>query len=139
VIINHQFLESNIFNGLNLGSSGINWVTEDCGANLRALNSGKRIHEFMYHPNQRSWALAAGWTSCADFADDEPCEIYKELYMTKDLGNSWQYLKSYVFDFSWGQTKYSAKHGGSRNVETRIFITHDPDLKGHQKTRERWK
>jgi len=24
-------------------------------------------------------------------------------------------------------------------VESRIFITHDPDLKGHQKTRERWK
>lgn len=71
------------------GTNGINWVTEDCGANLRALNSGKRIHEFSYHPSQRSWALAAGWTSCADFADDEPCEIYKELYVTKDLGNSW--------------------------------------------------
>jgi hypothetical protein len=28
------------------GTNGINWVTEDCGANLRALNSGKRIHEF---------------------------------------------------------------------------------------------
>jgi hypothetical protein len=33
-----------------LGSNGINWVTDDCGANLRALNSGKRIHEFHYHP-----------------------------------------------------------------------------------------
>jgi hypothetical protein len=71
------------------GTNGINWVTEDCAANLRALNSGKRIHEFQYHPKQRAWALAAGWTSCADFADDEPCEIYKELYITKDLGNSW--------------------------------------------------
>ena len=35
---------------INLGSNGINWVTDDCGANLRALNSGKRIHEFHYHP-----------------------------------------------------------------------------------------
>ena len=121
------------------GTNGINWVTEDCGANLRALNSGKRIHEFQYHPKQRSWALAAGWTSCADFADDEPCEIYKELYVTKDLGNSWQYLKSYVFDFAWGTTKYSSTLGKTKNVESRIFITNDPDLKGHQKTRERWK
>jgi photosystem II stability/assembly factor-like uncharacterized protein len=71
------------------GTNGINWVTEDCGANLRALNSGKKIHEFQFHPTQRSWALAAGWTSCADFSDDEPCEIYKELYVTKDLGASW--------------------------------------------------
>jgi hypothetical protein len=23
-------------------------------------------------------------------------------------------------------------------VETRVFLTHDPDLKGHQKTKERW-
>ena len=68
------------------GTHGVNWVTEDCGANLRALNSGKRIHELQFHPRQRSWALAAGWTSCKDFEDDEPCEIYKELYITKDLG-----------------------------------------------------
>lgn len=27
------------------GTHGVNWITEDCGANLRALNSGKRIHE----------------------------------------------------------------------------------------------
>jgi len=122
-----------------IGTNGINWVTEDCGANLRALNSGKRIHELQYHPKQRSWALAAGWTSCQDFNDDEPCEIYKELYITKDLGNSWQYLKNYVFDFSWGVTTYSQGLMGPQNVESRIFITHDPELKGHQKTRERWK
>ena len=72
-----------------VGTHGVNWVTEDCGANLKALNSGKKIHELKFHPSQRSWALAAGWTSCEDFDDGEPCEIYKELYMTKDLGNSW--------------------------------------------------
>jgi hypothetical protein len=121
------------------GTNGINWVTEDCGANIRALNSGKKIHEFQFHPTQRQWALAAGWTSCADFQDSEPCEIYKELYVTKDIGNSWQYLKSYVFDFSWGTSTYSAGLRNGKNVETRIFITHDPELKGHQKTRERWK
>ncbi len=59
--------------------------------------------------------------------------------MTKDLGNSWQYLKSYVFDFAWGSTTFSASIRHTKSVETRIFITHDPELKGHQKTRERWK
>jgi hypothetical protein len=34
----------------NLGTSGINWVSEDCGANIRALNAGKKIEEFMFHP-----------------------------------------------------------------------------------------
>ena len=44
-----------------------------------------------------------------------------------------------MFDFSWGTTTFSAQLQGSKNVESRIFITHDPELKGHQKTRERWK
>lgn len=62
--------------------------------------------------------------------------------MTKDLGSSWQYLKSYVFDFAWGHTVYSAGltyPSNALSVESRVFITHDPTLKGHQKTRERWK
>lgn len=54
-------------------------------------------------------------------------------------------MKSYVFDFTWGATKKSSsltfglREIGKEKSETRIFITHDPDLKGHQKTRERWK
>ena len=108
---------------------------------MRALNTGKKIHEFVFHPRQRNWALAAGWTSCADFGDGEPCEIYKELYATKDLGQSWQYLKSYVFDFAWGYTEYSHELNDPTlaGTESRVFITHDPELSGHQQTRERWK
>ena len=78
----------------------MNWVTEDCGANIRGLNSGKKIHEFQFHPLEKSWALAATWTDCNDVGE-EPCKIYKELYMTKDLGQSWQFLKDYVYDFAW--------------------------------------
>ena len=70
---------------------------------MKALNSGKKIHEFMFHPTQRSWALAASWTSCAEFVD-EPCRIYKELYFTKDVGEEWNYVTNYVFDFEWGQS-----------------------------------
>jgi len=45
----------------------------------------------MFHPIQRSWALAGSWTSCSEF-QDEPCKIYKELYITKNLGEDWDYL-----------------------------------------------
>jgi photosystem II stability/assembly factor-like uncharacterized protein len=92
-----------------LGTNGINWVSEDCGANIKALNSGKRILEFLYHPTQRNWALAASWTSCAEFID-EPCRIYKELYYTKDLGENWNYMTNYVFDFEWGQSPEAIAH-----------------------------
>jgi len=135
-----KMMQSPIDNSLVVftGTHGVNWVTEDCGANLRALNSGKKIHELKYHPSQRSWALAAGWTSCEDFDDGETCEIYKELYITKDLGNSWQYLKNYIFDFSWGSTEVSVKNGKDL-PDSRIFITHDPNAKGHQRSAQRWK
>ena len=87
-----------------IGTNGINWVSEDCGGNLSGLNSGKRIQEFLFHPTQRNWAMAASWTTCAEF-EDEPCRIFKELYYTKDVGEEWNYITNYVFDFEWGQSK----------------------------------
>lgn len=90
------------------GSTGINWVTEDCGANIKALNAGKKIYEFMYHPSNRNWALAASWTTCAEFGD-EPCRIYKELYYTHNLGEDWNFMTNYVFDFEWGPSNYAAE------------------------------
>jgi len=33
-----------------LGTNGINWISDDCGKEIRALNSGKKINEFMFHP-----------------------------------------------------------------------------------------
>lgn len=119
------------YNKANIGSHGINWVTEDCGANIRGLNSGKKIHEFQFHPIEKTWALAATWTDCQEFGD-EPCKIYKELYSTQDLGQNWQYLKEYVYDFSWGITPYASEQGIRRLPKERIFITHDPTATGHQ-------
>mmetsp|Transcript_2618 Transcript_2618/g.4051 ORF Transcript_2618/g.4051 Transcript_2618/m.4051 type:complete len:159 (+) Transcript_2618:90-566(+) len=84
------------------GTNGINWISEDCGAQVKALNSGKRIHEFKFHPKQREWALAAGWSECEETEED--CKIVKELYLTKDLGSNWSFLKGHIFDFAWGVT-----------------------------------
>lgn len=110
-----------------LGSHGINWITEDCGANIKALNSGKKVQEFTFHPHQRDWALAASWTNCAEFGD-EPCHIYKELYYTKDMGENWNYMTNYVFDFEWGATSMDT----TKSIpDERVFITKDPTNKGH--------
>lgn len=114
----------------------MNWVTEDCGANIRGLNSGKKIHEFQFHPLEKSWALAATWTDCNDVGE-EPCKIYKELYMTKDLGQSWQFLKDYVYDFAWGITPFANEQGIKRLPKERIFITHDPTATGHQNQQQK--
>ncbi len=107
-------------------------MSDDCGANVRALNSGKKIHEFMFHPTQRSWALAGSWTNCAEFVD-EPCRIYKELYYTKDVGEEWNYITNYVFDFEWGTSPLAAKNGISIPDE-RIYVTRDDTNTKHQIT-----
>ena len=83
-----------------LGSTGVNWITEDCGSNIRVINSGRKIKEFLFHPSERNWMLASSYTTCDDF-DDEPCKIYKELYVSQDLCETWQFLEDYVIQFSW--------------------------------------
>jgi hypothetical protein len=112
-----------------LGTHGINWVSDDCGSKIRALNSGKKIQEFMFHPTQNKWGLAASWTSCAEFSD-EPCRIYKELYVTKDMGEEWTYMTNYVYDFEWGTSQHALNNGVKIPAE-RVFVTRDADGKGH--------
>jgi hypothetical protein len=97
------------------------------------MNSGKKIQEFLFHPTERTWGLVASWTTCAEFADGDPCRIYKELYMTHDLGKSYIKLKNYVYDFSWGYTNVIDKKELSHLMpKERVYVTHDPKAKGHQ-------
>lgn len=84
-----------------LGSTGINWISEDCGATVKAINSGRNIKEFQFHPSERAWILASAYTTCDDFENGEPCRIYKELYVSKNLGDSWEFVADYVIQFSW--------------------------------------
>ena len=114
------------------GTNGINWVSEDCGGTIKALNSGKRIQEFLFHPTQKTWALAASWTTCAEFLD-EPCRIFKEVYYTKDMGQNWTYITNYVFDFEWGQSKVAVENG-VKIPDDRIWVTRDATNNRHQTT-----
>lgn len=83
-----------------LGSHGINWVTNDCGRSVKALNHGRKIQEYIFHPTEKSWGLASAFSLCEDYTE-EPCKINKELYVTKDLGLNWELLASYVIQFGW--------------------------------------
>ena len=112
-----------------LGNKGINWFTDDCGKSIWALNYGRPIYDFQFHPTQRNWGLAASWTSCSDL-QGEPCQIYKQLYYTTNL-KDWSFITDYVVQFSWAQInldenlKYSVP-------DERIFVTYMPNASGHQ-------
>lgn len=114
-----------------LGTHGINWIGEDCGKKIKALNQGRKIQEFQFHPTERDWGLATAFTLCEDFTEGEPCRIYKELYITKDLGINWHHLGSYVHQFSWGSVDEARIKSGI--PKERILVTIEIRGKGHQR------
>ena len=104
------------------GSKGVNWLSENCGDNVKAMDNGRPVNEFLFHPFERNWMLAAAWTICDDFID-KPCLIYKELFISFDLGQNWVLIEDYVVQFSWGALDSSLK-----NIpKSRIILAHDPD------------
>jgi hypothetical protein len=115
-----------------LGTHGINWIGEDCGRKIKALNQGRKIQEFQFHPTERDWGLASAFTLCEDFVKGEPCRIYKELYVTKNLGGDWTYLGPYVHQFGWGVI--DEDHIKAGVPKERIIVTTEQFGKGHQKT-----
>jgi hypothetical protein len=55
--------------------------------------------------------------------------------VTRDLGQSWEFLKEYVYDFAWGYSKSSPdvlkNNKQVKLPKERVFITHDPSATGH--------
>ena len=83
-----------------LGTHGVNWLSQDCGTKFQALYHGRKIQEFIFHPTERTYALAMAYTICEDF-QNEPCHYYKELYYTENMGDTWEIMASYVFQAGW--------------------------------------
>jgi hypothetical protein len=113
-----------------IGNTGINWISEDCGKTVQALNQIRAMDEFRFHPTERNWGLAASWTKCSDFVD-QPCRIVKELYATRDLGKTWQLVTNYVVQFAWGKSGLE-KVAHKQLPKERIYVTRIRDGEGHQ-------
>jgi hypothetical protein len=84
-----------------MGSNYINWLSEDCGETLLSWNNGRKVLEFKFHPTDRNLLLASAWTKCDDFDSPDDCAIYKELFLSKDLGKTWKSILNYVAVFDW--------------------------------------
>ncbi len=113
-----------------LGTQGINWIGEQCGLKVKALNHGRRINEFIFHPTERNWGLASAYTSCNDFIG-EPCKIYQEVFYTNDLGVNWNLIGKYVVQFGWGIVESSQIKKGV--PKERILMSYEPRGIGDQK------
>jgi len=57
-----------------IGTHGVNWKSPDCGDTIIAMNSGRPVSEFEFHPTIRDYLLAIAWSRCEDYVD-EPCSL----------------------------------------------------------------
>jgi len=112
-----------------LGTEGVNWITTDCGKKIKAINHGRPIHEFIFHPTEKNWVLASAWTKCED-PTQESCKTYKELFFSDDLCEHWKLLANYVVQFQWAFIDYSFTNFVPKE---RIILSHEPKGKGNQK------
>lgn len=60
-----------------LGSTGINYISEDCGNTIKSYGKDKYFREFYYHPTERNWVLAASWKSCKNAEVSSNCKVSK--------------------------------------------------------------
>ena len=113
-----------------LGTEGTNWYTEDCGKTVKTLNYMSPMEEFHFHPKMRNWGLAGSWKKCSQ--TEETCKKYRALYMTKDLGATWEMILDYVVQFAW------AFEGLNDDItkdfpDSRIYVTRNGDNEKDQK------
>jgi Sortilin, neurotensin receptor 3,/Sortilin, neurotensin receptor 3, C-terminal len=114
-----------------LGSEGTNWYSEDCGKNIKSLSYANPMEDFQFHPKIRNWCLAGSWTKCSDFEQGQ-CKKYRVLYLSKNLGSSWEPILDYVVQFSWGLQGLNPDIANNFPLE-RIYVTRNSNVGGNQK------
>lgn len=117
------------------GSKGNHFVSTDAGENWRRLRQKSQVHTFIFHKTRATWALMSTWTQACDPKNkeelgDDPGPCTHMLYITKDMGRTFNLVASYVVQFSWG----AAQHG----QQDRIYFTHFRKKSGDQEKLALW-
>lgn len=112
-----------------IGNRKNHFVTEDSANTFRRVEHNFSIHSWVFHPIRPRWALASAWTD-ACFTPKTGTECSHMLYMTRDLGQSFVPVSSYIVQFSWGDK--------TREQSDRIYFTHYKNPKGEQPRSGGW-
>ncbi|CAD8155036.1 unnamed protein product [Paramecium octaurelia] len=113
------------------GTDQIAWISLDCGKTITAVNAGKQLREYQFHPLEKDWIIASAWKQCGsdELLAGTPCVSYKELLLSQDTGITWHSIATYVNQFTWGiKNKEMAKY----TPKERILASFEPQGKGHQ-------
>mmetsp|Transcript_5993 Transcript_5993/g.13214 ORF Transcript_5993/g.13214 Transcript_5993/m.13214 type:complete len:851 (-) Transcript_5993:201-2753(-) len=120
-----------------VGSKMHHFLSTTGGATWTRLKLRATIHTFVFHKTRPKWALLSTWSAACDTTqkrvgdtgdDRGPCNHM--LYVTKDMGKSFQMVTSYVVQFSWGEAAHKQ--------QDRIYFTHFRQKSGDQPKLTLW-
>ena len=84
-----------------VGNKGVFWASSDCGATMKALNKEFLIAQLKMHPTEPNWMLATSMQDCKG-EDEDLCFFgTHELYITRNLGETWKLVANNVKQFDW--------------------------------------
>lgn len=80
------------------------FASTDAGLTWRRLEVDAALQSWMAHPTRPMWALMSYWSGACDglapSSNKSPCS--HNLYVTQDLGRTFQLVSTHVIQFSWG-------------------------------------
>lgn len=75
------------------------WSTD--GTNFHYRQTNNIVVDIIPHPTNSDWALVrANTPKCSDITI--PGECHRDLWLTKDFGQTWLRIKKYIWDAAWG-------------------------------------
>ena len=93
ILQNPYFKEQIVF----VGSSGVSYITENCGETYKLLDHGRKIFTIRFHPTKKKQLLAK---VLADCKGKTGCKENMELLLTSDHKN-WKVITNYVHGYDW--------------------------------------
>lgn len=100
-----------------VGKKDFHFRSVDSARTFSLLDHLESIHNFLFHPTKPHWALMSRWTdACTSTSLTATIPCRHDLFVTKDLGETFNLVSNYVVQYSWGDPK--------TRKEDAIFFTH---------------
>lgn len=104
------------------------FASKDAGLTWRRMALDQPF-ALLLHKTRPTWALVSHWTQpCSKLTASGICS--HELFVTKDLGETFQSISSHVVQFSWG--------GGEHGHQDRVYFTSFVDKTKRQERLTHW-
>lgn len=123
----HSPADSNVLFALGAGEDS--FVSDNAGQTWTRIGLQTRVQGFAFHSRRPTWFLMSFWSaSCMSLRSKDPCS--HNLFLTKDLGNTFSLVCSHIVQFSWGKSQFSQSD--------RVYLTHFRDKSTNQQRLTRW-